>query len=365
MRRRDFLSHVAGAGAAVSGMAGMAGATGDPPPALRDLAARRRLLAGTAVSYAQLQRPEFTKLLAREASIVVSENDMKWQSIHPARDRYDFTRADALMAFAKSAGAKVRGHNLCWHQQLPGWFLPTATSANVEDLLRAHIAEVAGRYAGRIHSWDVVNEAVHVEDGRADGLRKSPWLELAGPGYLDVAFQAAAQADPRAILTYNDYDLEQDSAVHEAKRAAVIALLTGLRARNVPVQALGVQAHLAASAKASQWNGFHRFLDAAEKLNLAIFITELDVDDSALPGDVADRDRQVSALYGDFLSNALQHRGVQAVLTWGFTDRDTWLNHFRPRKDGLPQRPLPLDAELQRKPAYFAMEQAIGAAAAR
>jgi endo-1,4-beta-xylanase len=360
MHRRDFTTHLLRAGA----LAALPLPAAERQP-LRDVANTRHLLAGAAVSYRELQREDCRALLAREASILVSENDMKWQSIHPAPDRYDYTRADALLAFAKTSNAKVRGHNLCWHQQLPRWFPSTATSGNAGELLRAHIAEVAGHYAGRIHSWDVVNEAVFVEDGRPDGLRKSPWLELAGPSYIDLAFTTAAKADPQAILTYNDYDLEQDTEAHEAKRRAVLALLKGLRARNVPVQALGIQSHLVASTSPYQWSGFHRFLDGAEKLGLTIFITELDVDDTALPADITDRDRQVAACYQDFLSNALKHHNLQAILTWGFTDPDTWLNHFHPRKDGTPQRPLPFDGQLQPKPAYFAMEQSIEAAPRR
>ncbi len=193
---------------------------------LREAGAKKNLLVGSAVSYRQLERDDYRTLLSEQASIVVSENDMKWQLIHPEVDRYDFTHADALLAFAAKSNQKVRGHNLCWHNQLPGWFQSVATPENAADLLRKHIAEVAGHYRGRIHSWDVVNEAINVDDGRPDGLRKSPWFNLLGPQYLDIAFAAAAKADGQAILTYNDYDLEQDSPKHEAKRAAVLQLLT-------------------------------------------------------------------------------------------------------------------------------------------
>ncbi len=326
---------------------------------LRDIGSGKNLLVGTAVSFAQLQRPDFTRLLAAQASVVVPENEMKWALIHPEVDRFDFTRGDALVTFATEHDQKVRGHNLCWHEQLPGWFKQVATAQNAADLLRKHIARVAGHYTGRIHSWDVVNEAVQVSDGRPDGLRNSPWLQLIGPQYLDIAFQAARDADPHALLTYNDYDLEQDSPADEAKRQAVLALLRGLRDRDVPIQALGVQSHLKAGAAPSEWSGFHRFLENVERLNLQIFVTELDVDDSSLPGDIAERDRSVADLYRDYLQNVLAYRSVKAVLTWGLTDRDTWLNHSRRRKDGLPQRPLPFDADLKPTPAFFAMLDAI------
>lgn len=336
-----------------------------PTPSLREVAAKKNLLVGSAVSSPQLDRPDFTRVLAQQASIVVCENDMKWQIIHPEPKRFDFTRADALLSFAKQHGQKLRGHNLCWHNQLPGWFAGAATSENATDLLTEHIAEVAGHFRGQIHSWDVVNEAIAVEDGEDDGLRKTPWLELLGPQYIDMAFRAAAKADPKALLTYNDFDLEQDSPKHEAKRVAVLKLLTSLRERDVPIQALGLQAHLHAGGSSSNWTGLNRFLDQVERLGLQVFITELDVEDSDLPADTQARDQGVAQLYAEFLKTVLAHTSVKAVLTWGLSDANTWLNSRHPRKDHLPKRPLPFDPDLKPAPAFTAMRDAIAAAPAR
>lgn len=322
---------------------------------LRDVGASKGLLVGTAVSYRELQRPEFTDLLARQAAIVVAENEMKWQTIHPELDRYDFARGDALIEFALAHRQRVRGHNLCWHRQLPGWFKTQANSTNALNLLTAHIKAVLAHYNGRMHSWDVVNEAIDVKDGHSDGLRKSPWLELAGPGYIDTAFRTARAADGKTLLTYNDFDLEQDSASHEVKRKAVIKLLSGMRERDVPIDAVGLQAHLKATTAPSHWEGFQNFVSELEKLKLQIFITELDVDDSALPAEIPRRDQLVAQLYHDFLSQALRHKSVTAILTWGLTDADSWLKSFSPREDKLPPRPLPFDANLQPKPAYTSM----------
>jgi endo-1,4-beta-xylanase len=360
MQRRQFVY-------SALGLASLSAARAQQPAAagLRETAGKNHLLAGTAVSTAELRRPGFTRLLAEQAGILVSENDMKWSSIHPDPDRFDFTRGDALVAFADEHGQKVRGHNLCWHQQLPRWFPKVATADNAEKLLREHIAAVAGHYAGKIHSWDVVNEAISPEDGRADSLRKTPWLNLIGPQYLDIAFRAAAEADPHAILTYNDYDIEQDSPAFETKRRAVLEMLTALHSRKAPVQALGVQAHLKARTTPTNWEGFHRFLEGVEKLGLQVFVTELDVDDTALSSDVKQRDHDVAALYRDFLNAALAHRNVKAVLTWGLTDPDSWLNFVRHRADGLPQRPLPFDGDLAPKEAFGAMEGAIRSAPER
>lgn len=338
---------------------GAASFAASAPATLRECAAQKNLLVGTAGSSKQLTDPNVADLISKQANILVAENAMKWQHIHPSQDRFDFTGGDSLLRFASEHRQAVRGHNLCWHNQLPVWFQERATSSNAADLLRSHIAAVAGRYAGRIQSWDVVNEAVRVEDGRPDGLRNSIWLRLLGPQYLEIAFRAAFEADPHALLTYNDYDLEQDSPLHARKRRSVLQLLTSLRERDIPIHALGLQSHLKAGATIPDWSNLLRFLEQVEKLKLQIFITELDVDDSKLPAPAAQRDRVVGALYEDYLKHVLKRDSVKAILTWGISDAGTWLNSFNPRKDSLPQRPLPFDGELQPKPAFFAMRSAI------
>jgi endo-1,4-beta-xylanase len=334
-------------------------------PRLRDTAQRKHLLTGSAVSYRELQQPAFTELLADQTSIVVPENEMKWQLIHPEPDRFDFVLADALLSFARQHGQKLRGHNLCWHNQMPSWFAQLATAGNAGDLLRRHIAAVAGHFAGHIHSWDVVNEAVKVEDGRTDGLRNSKWLQLLGPDYIGIAYRAASQADPKALLTYNDYDLEQDGLKFDTRRNAVLRLLTSMRDQKIPIQAVGLQSHLRAGAKLPSWAGLHQFIEAVGKLDLAVFVTELDVNDSELTGDVQERDEVVARLYRNYLMNVLQHPSVKVVLTWGLTDRDSWLNSPSRRHEGRLLRALPFDAELKPKPAFYAMVGALSAAPTR
>jgi endo-1,4-beta-xylanase len=242
------------------------------------------MLFGTCASRAELGRPQFTEVLGREAGVVVCENDMKWANIHPGVNQYDFTGGDLLMNFAAEHGQIMRGHNLCWHQQLPKWFEPATTPNNVEELLRLHIATVAGHYKGRLHSWDVVNEAIQIKDSMDQGFRNSAWFKLAGRRYIEVAFRAAAEADAHAVLTYNDYDIEQDGPEYDAKRAAVLGLLRWLRDRNAPIQALGLQSHLKTRATPDRWDGLHAFIGEVEELGVTTFVTELDVDDGALTG---------------------------------------------------------------------------------
>ena len=276
-------------------------------------AAAHGLYYGCAVNVPLLAaEPAYAGLLRAQAGIVVAENAMKWHALRPSPETFDFTEADAFVAFAEAANMKIRGHTLCWHKQLPDWFAATATPANARDLLTTHIAQVAGRYAGRMHSWDVVNEAVEPPDARADsrpdGLRPSPWLTLIGDDYIEAAFRAAREADPRALLTLNDYGLEGEDPTSYAKRVAVLVLPRRLVARRVPIDALGLQSHLTAPAHFGEDRfgpGLMAFLAAVRQLGLLVFITELDVNDRKLPVDLAARDAAVARVYADYLNLVL------------------------------------------------------------
>jgi endo-1,4-beta-xylanase len=330
-------------------------------PKLREIAHSRGLLFGTAVSDSQLRRPDFTPLLLDQCSILVAENQMKWRATHPEQDRFDFTQADFFMDFGESHHIPARGHNLCWHEHNPPWLDSAITPQNAVSLFTTHIQTVVGRYKGRIHSWDVVNEAIDPTHKNPQGLRNSLWLQNIGEDYVERAFRTAAKADPAAILTYNDYDIETDAPAQQAKREAILAMLQRFIKKGVSIQALGVQAHLRTNEGTPTWNGLNKFLLEIEKLNLQVFVTELDVDDQFMPADIPERDRQVADIYRSFLENILRHNSVKAVLTWCLSDRDSWLQSFRPRKDGLPQRPLPFDAQLNPKPAFFALRDSLAA----
>jgi len=328
-------------------------------PKLRELALSKSLLFGTAISESQLHRPEFTPLLLDQCSILVAENAMKWRLTHPLQDRFDFTQADFFMSFAESNHLTARGHNLCWHAHNPPWLDAAITQQNAVSLLTTHIQTVVGRYKGRIHSWDVVNEAIDPSQKNHNGLRNSLWLQNIGEDYVELAFRTAAEADPSALLTYNDYDIETDSPSQHAKREAVLDMLRHFVKKGVPIQALGLQSHLRTKEGIPTFNSLGKFLKEIAKLNLHVFVTELDVDDQFMPADITERDRQVAGLYGSYLNAVLHHGSVKAVLTWCLSDRDSWLQNFRPRADHLPQRPLPFDADLKPKPAFFALRDAL------
>lgn len=380
--RRKFMSagvQIVGGVATASAAGALAACTHavHPPPApvltadhaitgqgsLKAHAAARGLLAGAAVNTRLLRSDaNYARVLREQYSILVAENVMKWGPLRPAPDKYSFEEADALVAFAEQNHIKMRGHNLLWHEALPHWFESTVNKDNAERFLTDHIATVAGRYKGKIHSWDVVNEAIQVKDGRPDGLRKSPWLELLGPKYMDIAFRTARQADPDALLTYNDYGVEYDNEEDGRKRESILQLLRRMKADNVPLDALGIQSHIRAGFSSSFGKGIQDYIAGARAQGLQVFLTELDVNGDDLPyGDVAQCDHAIAEVYRSYLDTVLPDPAVKSVVTWGVTDRYTWLNSptYRKKQPNRPQRPLPFDDNYQPTEAFFAMRDCL------
>ncbi|MBD2295932.1 endo-1,4-beta-xylanase [Anabaena sphaerica FACHB-251] len=338
---------------------------------LKERAADKGLFYGSAARNNPLSSDQtFIANFIQECGILVPEWDQKWTSLRPNISTFDFTYADRLAKFAKSHDMLLRGHTLVWHQNLPAWFQEEVNGSNVEQILQQHINTVVGRYAGKIHSWDVVNEAINVKDGRSDGLRQTPWLQLMGPDYLDFAFRAAAAADPKALLVYNEYGLDYDSRDDKAKRSAVLKLLEGLKSKGTPIHALGIQGHLNGAGNfLFNPRKFRSFLRDVASLGLKIIITELDVLDKDLPKNISKRDRIVAAAYEDYLSAALQEKAVIGVLTWGLSDRYTWLaeDNSSGERLSLPfsLRPLPLDVNGNRKLVWNAIARAFDQAPMR
>ncbi len=337
---------------------------------LKERAAKKKLLFGAAIRYDQLSSDaEYAQSVIKECSILLPEWGLKWHvnpnALRPTPESFDFTAADWMLNFAKTHGMEYRGHTLVWHESLPPWFEDTVNNQNAKTFLEKHIKTVVGRYRGQIHSWDVVNEAIKTEDGHPDGLRKTPWLEFLGEDYIDLAFRLAHEADPKAMLVYNDYGLDYDIAEDEAKRNAVIKLLKRLKSKGTPIHALGIQAHLDGSETNFNPQKIKDFLAQVADMGLKILITELDVTDKDLPRNVQVRDRIIAKAYSDYLKVVLEQPAVIAILTWGLSDKYTWLNEFQPRNDGAPVRPLPLDINGERKLAWNAIARAFDAAPSR
>ncbi|HEY4382829.1 MAG TPA: endo-1,4-beta-xylanase [Acidobacteriaceae bacterium] len=330
------------------------------PYSLKERARAHGLLAGAAVNVQLLASdPTYARILAEQYSILVAENAMKWKPLRPAPDKFAFEQGDALVAFAAGHNLKIRGHNFVWHEAIPDWFETTVTKGNAKQFLIDHIMTVGGHYKGKMHSWDVVNEAVLPKDGRPDGLRNSPWMELLGPDYIDIAFQTARRADPNALLTYNEYGVEYDNDEDLRRRAVTLQLLRRMKAANVPLDAVGIQSHIKAGSSLTIGSGLRDYMASIRQMGLKIFITELDVNEDDLPyDDVAHRDHTIAETYRDYLTTVLAEPAVAAVLTWGVSDNHTWLNsgptHHK-KQPNRPQRSLPFDASYQPKEAFFAL----------
>jgi endo-1,4-beta-xylanase len=336
---------------------------------LRSRAANRGLLYGAATRHNSLTTdPGFAQIFAQECGVLVPEWELKWNFLRPSPTEFNFYWGDWMANFAQTHGQLFRGHALIWHDALPAWFNETVNAQNAAQIFTQHVDTVVRHFARRVHSWDVVNEAISPADGEAYGLRRTPWLQFLGPGYVEQAFRFAAQADPNALLVYNEDGLDYDRPQDDAKRQAVLNFLVYLRNRGVPVHVLGIQAHLDGNETRFNASKLRQFLADVASLGIRIMITELDVIDADLPADVEVRDRIIAETYRNYLDVVLDEGAVMAVLNWSLTDRYTWLaesSFFNQREDGLATRPAPLDADLNRKLAWNAIARSFDRAPQR
>jgi len=319
-------------------------------PGLRRLAGRSGLLVGAAIAAGPLRSDEkYRTVLAREYNVVVPENALKFDSVHPEPLRYDFSDFDEILAFAESNDMCVRGHTLVWHRQLPSWIEQRRwTQEELTEVLRAHIHTVVGRYRGRIHYWDVVNEAI----SDFSGSRSTVWSQAIGSDYIEMAFRFAHEADPDALLFYNDYGAEGLGR----KSNRVYELVSNLLDRDVPIHGVGLQAHVNQSIpRAGELEANLRRL---EELGLQIHLTEVDV---GVPQPTTDlRLLKQAILYQRLIDSCLAVRSCTAFVTWGFTDAHSWIPTFFPGLDAA----LPFDSSLDPKPSYGVLARSLEGSAA-
>jgi endo-1,4-beta-xylanase len=335
---------------------------------LKEIGARKGLLVGTAAETRELrEHPDYGRLIAEQTAMLTATHELNWRTVHPAPDRFDFRAADQLLGWCAERGLKFRGGSLAWYMLYPRWLESVAPGEAARTALSTYVATVAGRYRGRMHSWDVVNEPIFTEDRRPDGLRNNIWVRLVGPDYIDLAFRRAHEADPQAVLVLNEYGFYYTHPYHELRRQALLRLLRQLKERGTPVHALGIQSHLSPQGP---WGTidkprFGQFLREVAGLGYKLMITELDVADAALPADIATRDRIAAEAAEDYLDFVLAERAVTALIVWQLSDRFSWITWSSPRPDRQPPRPLPYDAALRRKPLWDAIARALERAPAR
>ncbi|MFF1273723.1 endo-1,4-beta-xylanase [Streptomyces marokkonensis] len=293
---------------------------------------------------------EYRKHLGRQFSSVSPENQMKWDYIHPERDRYDFGQADAIVEFAARHKQVVRGHTLLWHSQNPAWLEEGDFSKEeLRSLLREHITTVVGRYAGRIQQWDVANEIF--DDQGNLRTQDNIWIRELGPGVVADAFRWAHEADPEAKLFFNDYNVEGVNA----KSDAYYTLIQDLLEQDVPVDGFSVQGHL--STRYGFPGDLEDNLRRFDALGLETAVTELDVrmdlPESGVPTEA--QEQKQADYYQRTLQACLAVDGCNSFTIWGFTDKYSWVPVFF-EGEGFANV---MTDDYARKPAFYALRDTL------
>jgi endo-1,4-beta-xylanase len=317
----------------------------DPDP-LRNAAAAARKWVGAAVQSSLLQNdPTYAAVFAKHFDYVTAEYEMKWDPVQRQPGVFDFSGADQVVGFAETHGMNVKGHALVWHAATPAW-VEELSPPELQIALEDHIRTVVGRYRGRVAVWDVVNEAI---DDSTGGLRDTLFLQGLGPGYIAQAFRLAREADPEALLVYNDYGAERLNR----KSDAVYELVKGLKEGGVPIDGVGLQMHVDATRTPPVGEVAANMARLAD-LGLLVNISEMDVRIRGLGGATTSRLQRQREVYRDLVGACVAQPRCDTVTFWGFTDAHSWIDSFFAEDD-----PLLFDEQYQAKPAFFGVEDAL------
>ncbi|MFJ8593422.1 non-reducing end alpha-L-arabinofuranosidase family hydrolase [Streptomyces sp. NPDC093598] len=290
---------------------------------------------GAAVAAGRLGDGMYTGILDREFNSVTPENEMKWDATERSRGSFTFGPADQIVNRAAARGQRVRGHTLVWHSQLPGWVSSIRDANTLRGVMNNHITTVMNRYKGRIHSWDVVNEAF--ADGGSGQMRSSVFRDVLGTGFVEQAFRTARSADPAAKLCYNDYNIEN---WNDAKTQGVYRMVRDFKARGVPIDCVGLQAHFGTGGPPAS---FQTTLSNFAALGVDVQITELDIAQAPPTG------------YASTVRACMNVARCTGITVWGIRDSDSWR---------ASENPLLFDRNGNKKPAYPPVLSALGGSAA-
>ena len=309
---------------------------------------------GVSVSPASLAGEESVLILQNFGSLS-PENVMKSGLIHPRENSYAWDNADRIVNFAQQNGLLMRGHTLCWHQQTPAWLFKDTEGRPVSKAvllarLKEHISTVVSRYKGNIYAWDVVNEAI--DDKDSVFFRASDWYKICGEEFIADAFRWAHEADPKALLFYNDYDTESPG-----KRDKIFNLLRKLKADRVPIDGIGLQGHWNLTTPTEQT--LRESIEKFASLGLQVQITELDVSvyapaekDAANHLFTAEREQKQLEQYKMVFRVLREYKKqITGVTFWNVSDRSSWLDNFPVR--GRKNYPLLFDQQLHPKKAFW------------
>ena len=301
----------------------------------------------------------YRDLFIRETAIFTPDHALKFDSLQPEQGVFRFATADSLVDGARRAGLMVHGHTLFWNDWPPAW-LKSLSHREVARVFDTYLDTVVPHFAGRLQSWDVVNEPFYLGRDKPGTYRPGPWYDALGPDYIFRAFRRTAELDPAAKLVLNEAWTERSDPVGRAVRRSLLRLIDEMRAKGVRLDAIGLQGHLTPQI-AYDDAGFADFLHEIGQRDLDIYITEFDVDDESFEGDEATRDAAVGARTRAFLTAVLAVPAVKMVITWGLSDRYSWWRDPTTMAAyGLTRlaRPLPYGDMLDRKPMWHAMADA-------
>jgi endo-1,4-beta-xylanase len=302
-------------------------------------------LVGAAVPSNLLADGRYTGVLARHFNYLTAEYEMKWDAIERTRGVNDFGAGDAIVAYGQASGMQVKGHALIWHGSVPGW-VGGLSAGDLRAAFENHIRSVAEHYRGRVRAWDVVNEAI-ADSG--SGLRDTVFRQKLGDQYIADAFRLARQADPQALLFYNDYGGEGLNQ----KSDRIYDLAQGLRAQGVPIDGVGLQMHTSAANPPSNAS-IAANMSRLASLGLLVNISEMDVRIRDLPGTLQARLDVQKSVYHSIVGVCVAEPRCDGVTFWGFTDAHSWIDAQFGADD-----PLLFGEQYTAKPAYYGVLDAL------
>lgn len=366
LSRRQFTAALLGTlGAAVLPHGPAAGRVNS----LHQLAAQGGRVFGAAVRIDQLKaEPKLRQTVIAECGLLTPEIHLKWNSIENRKGSIWYEPVDELVKFAAANGQRVYGHALLWEEGTPDWALRELRNKRDWQLVSNHMERVLGRYGAAIDIWDVVNEPIDTQKG-SKGLRRNTFHRVFGPDYIAQALKTARHYAPHAKLMLNDYSFEYENPVEADRRKAFLSLLRQLQSRGIPLDGVGLQAHLDLGKGPMKRSTIAPFLQAIADMGLDIYVTELDVKERDYRASRDERDRRVADEVARYLEIVLDQPAVRGVTTWGLSDRHSWLQVERGDRtdkkrfgNPAPNRGLPYDASMQPKPMHAALTHAFSTA---